>query len=1244
MKKHTRLLSLLLAFSLMFCGVFATNAFASDGVNGETNSNATTKAASAWTPTADYEGIAYGVWASEADYLAGKAPTKWYSDTTLLTDNIGTTDTDGTNFADPNFIPGFVRIFKDVEMTKQIVTGDTQVLVIDFGGNAVTAKSQGGFRIGGKSASHPKASLTIKNGTYLFMSGQIQARPDTTFICESITMTISLKQNSHILYGCCADLVRFTNCTITSKEGNIFGFSTNYANKGTERSKFIFENTQMTFQQSPTLPLFNVPESAYGDAQYDFVFDKNSSITGLESTFIQLKESADSTFTKKQTVTFEDGFKLNGAPSALTQYEYVDSMGIASMKIANDERIHMNTAPEVEPEEPDTPDTPDLPGDVDFPIIAYDKNGSEVKKWTNAVIEEGTLDYLPDGATIKLFADASASVFHTPSHNSLTIDLNGHKLTFTKTGKNELGKGMSGTWSNNRTINIISSTGHGVLDAAKKTSELFQARPGTTVLFENVDIIASSYIFSDGGLNSVTFRNCKITGMNSSRPICNTDGLGAGVTGRTRTYTFDNTTIEGYSIILTSAMAADDTIVINVLNGSKLNSTKPMLQIFPNTYREENMGASGVRDITFNIEAGSRFTTNTYTEAEFTIVKNGVTYTTDNAIITFNYYSEGEGEEFGDKLSLDRAVLFPCTDGYMVGEFGVVDTSDYSYTVSLPGQISVMYPNKTSADGKAILTCEDIKKIPEGATIYFHRDLTYDSTGSSSSDGRLSGYKNGITYDLNGFTFIFSGYRFQFEKSFTFRNGTVDCNGTTTIPFMGNPGAGKVAAFLNVDLVIDKPGSGVYSIFNPYSGAVSFIGGSIKASTSQTVFSFTNTTYHALTLENTEVTAGALISTAYVAGISDEYSIKSTTLNLSDSVLTITGNCTSASNTIKLNITDSKVSAVALVKADAVNANLAEVTVSESYFTAEPVVSSVCGTLAFANKNKLILIDDEIYGFRVTGVRVDLKANLLLESDFTVQFLVPEGSNIISVEIGGVVYTVSEVSDTLLYDGTTFKLIAVSGILPGEAADAIELKIVYTEDGVTHTANATYSVLNYVNTLLNTDYSRYIKAMAVAAVEYIAETYDYLGKAEPAALTALMESSNYKANVPESVAAVGGSTDFGNASTVLEKANLDLGATMKLRFTIKAGYTGTLTVGDAQYTVNNGMVGDVNYIELELAAHELFDKVIEVKADGVSGTYCLAEYAAYIATSSESLDDKALVSAFYTYCAYADAYADVAMN
>lgn len=318
--------------------------------------------ATPWEPTAEYEGITYGVWASEEDYFTKQPPTQWYTDN-LTSANIATTDNNGTTYADPDFIPGYVHVYTDITIANQIVTGQSQKLVINLGGHTVTGYA---FRVGGASGSHADASLIVKNGNWNYTTGQNFVREDATFILENVHWTIShgntgITQNN-FFYTCNGDYVRFTNCTITAKHGYSFKLTASWADKGSARSQVIFENTDLIYEVAPEY-IFVVQESAYGDCMWDVIFDTDSSIQiDQNAKWIVLREyhnASNSTvhgFSQLNTFTFEEGFTLSEDVKYPTTYDYIalNTDGTAKdtvERLANDD-ICKVTAPGVIMHEP----------------------------------------------------------------------------------------------------------------------------------------------------------------------------------------------------------------------------------------------------------------------------------------------------------------------------------------------------------------------------------------------------------------------------------------------------------------------------------------------------------------------------------------------------------------------------------------------------------------------------------------------------------------------------------------------------------------------------------------------------------------------------------------------------------------------------------------------------------------------------------------------------------------------------
>ena len=266
----------------------------------------------AWTPDAEHEGITYGAWLTEDDYLSGMAPNKWYTGTELLTEHVGTVDNNGTTYDDPEFIPGYVHIFADLTNTSsQIVSGQTQYLKINLGGHTLTLSK--GIRVGGNDASHPLATLIITSGKLDIAGGQIQPRKDSTFVIEK-TIFYSRQISGNIFYGASSDFIHFKESELIVNGGVTFYLVG--SNGGRERSVLYFEKTDIIYQNTtPQTALFVIYKYRSGYTAYDIVFDKDSSITGDIPSLVQLGEAYYNglvyPFIEQQYVYFEDGFTFN---------------------------------------------------------------------------------------------------------------------------------------------------------------------------------------------------------------------------------------------------------------------------------------------------------------------------------------------------------------------------------------------------------------------------------------------------------------------------------------------------------------------------------------------------------------------------------------------------------------------------------------------------------------------------------------------------------------------------------------------------------------------------------------------------------------------------------------------------------------------------------------------------------------------------------------------------------------------
>ena len=79
------------------------------------------------------------------------------------------------------------------------------------------------------------------------------------------------------------------------------------------------------------------------------------------------------------------------------------------------------------------------------------------------------------------------------------------------------------------------------------------------------------------------------------------------------------------------------------------------------------------------------------------------------------------------------------------------------------------------------------------------------------------------------------------------------------------------------------------------------------------------------------------------------------------------------------------------------------------------------------------------------------------------------------------------------------------------------------------------------------------------------------------------------------------------------------------------------------YEVVDGKYNDINYVNVELRAYELYDAVIEIEAGAEKGAYSLADYCEYAFNSgSDALSELAI--ALFDYVGNAAAYKEAHPN
>ena len=246
----------------------------------------------------------------------------------------------------------------------------------------------------------------------------------------------------------------------------------------------------------------------------------------------------------------------------------------------------------------------------------------------------------------------------------------------------------------------------------------------------------------------------------------------------------------------------------------------------------------------------------------------------------------------------------------------------------------------------------------------------------------------------------------------------------------------------------------------------------------------------------------------------------------------------------------------------------------------------------------------------------DLQANLTLYTDFNLNFFVnPEV--ITSILYNGEALTSEELDGVIKY--------VLAGIAPNVAADDLtfDVTVKYGEEYCFVTLN--YSVLAYANAVMaQYEDGSFNEQFISAVMNYVKAAYAYTGKTAPE-----FEGTEYTPNRVAEAPAL---------PSAIAGASYDLTENFKLRFTLAGDFTGTLKIADYSFEVENGKVGGVNYVTIELRAYELYKgvNVTTVTEEGAveNGTYDLGNYL-YFANSSENQALIDLVNALYDYSMFA---------
>ena len=1220
-----------------------------------------------WEP--DSSDITYAMWASETAYLNGRTPYKTFTSTVFDALDAGA--------------GGYFVFFTDMTASLKVQPNANAHLTINLAGHKLTTSTGFGLASG--------STFIIENGI-VNNNGQLNLKFGTVIFDN---LQFNHLSNGTFGYGICPVLWEMRDSVVTLDVANIYFLMGGNPITGSS-SRISFVNTDLIVTKSTHADGFFQINATKGNENkpYIITFDKDSSFTGEITLLAKLTEKTDAVFGTAQQVIFEEGFTFNS--TKVPAFEYLQTvrqgeegsytLSTPTKTAAGDDYLKVlivapgsttqtehewafenkdgsfvlniydpNETPD-EPDEPDTPVDPDEPDEPDTPATWQPKADTTYAIWASKQdYIDGKAPIAEYNGNITIAALTSANTVYVRAFAStvtvgenLVLE-NGGTIVIDLDGK---------TFASAYGITIKAGTSFTLENGSYNHTygQIYYA-PVSYATYRNLTInyTTGSNLSYGYGCTELVYENCTVTVGNAA----NNFQLGANTNGTKCTLKIINTdfivtkalvkpffsiaegswnTNANWSIILDkdSSIGGTGTIpgLIGLYEGFRYVASGTSLhEMFVNTQSitiEDGFGFADkflpfVNNYVFNeIDFDASVAAGT------AVYKTAVTRSANDDICKIYFGNTLVGSESFYANPIPDTTLY--SPSYSMDK---ANTGWYRYNAA--GYWYGTLAKKNDA-GKATFCAADFNKLGRGETILFAQDIvTTDRITGNSMD------RTDIIFDLGGNTLTIAakmGFNLSLwisgsnrELSLTWKNGTINCE--VDQPFYGGGFESSVFTFEN--LTMNYGGSGLmssiylgkYIVKNCVINAEHGIAFGFEKATASTVI-------QGLNVENSQINA-AIPFRIYVDGakaLTDkDFVVKNTVFNSPKYVIFLdNGTAPTESNAYSALFENCFINAPKVMNVSSSVPGSFTLTLDNTLLTSDELLS-VDGTasaatdkwkVTYADGQTLMGIDGvEGYSYKVAKrpavASGKLQANLTLYTDFQLN-LFADPTLISGIYMNGEAITGTASGSMMRY--------SIPGISAANAADAIEL-VVYIKSGdVTYKVPVSYSVLAYANKVMATEsISTLGKQLVTSAMEYVKAAYVYEGKTAPAftgvALTAATAPATTAPALPELIAG----------------ARLSLGENLKLRFTLAEGKSGNLTVGDASYVVENGKVGELGYVEVDMRAYLFYDAEIVVSDGTTTGTYTLAHYVNAVkgdVNSTEVLET--LVDAFYTYTKYASEY------
>ena len=311
----------------------------------------------------------------------------------------------------------------------------------------------------------------------------------------------------------------------------------------------------------------------------------------------------------------------------------------------------------------------------------------------------------------------------------------------------------------------------------------------------------------------------------------------------------------------------------------------------------------------------------------------------------------------------------------------------------------------------------------------------------------------------------------------------------------------------------------------------------------------------------------------------------------------------------------------------------AKLVVVDGKFTSDPAKAPQA-TVVLPEGKVMVKLADGLYTLVDSSLAIKFSYELM--GDMAAKIYVPTASGLSSLVYLSETVPVAELAKVAV-DGEEHYLFVIDGISPSDALDAVRIDFNYTDsDGKASVLSVNYEPIQYFEELLSSP-DTLVRKLAASVLRYVSAAYGYTGSTAPAELLELLASREYLnairslEDIPERQTAA----EKGNISLAFSTAQLYLSDTVSVRLNLKDSFSGSLSILDRTYTVEQGIADGKDHILVTLTPYELYRKSLEISgtsADGtaVAGEYSLSEYIAAAAGNDAMLD--AMLASLFGYC------------